>query len=423
MKVVSNNRIHVQGERFLNKRNGDIKQPYAIVIGLNGMVGLQTARILANHGVPVISIANDPKHHISLTKVCEEILFANTDNEEFIELLKVLGPTLNRKAVLYPCGDRNVALLSRNRQSLGKWFQIILPDPDIVEKLMDKVSFYDFAKKEGYPIPRSYFLKNRRDVERASRELNFPCVLKPPARSSEWDENSNFKVHWVTSAEELLYLFENYIDRIKTLIVQEWISGPDSNLYSCNCYFDSSSTPLVTFIARKLRQWPPQRGVSSLGEECNNPIVLNQTLQLLQSVNYKGLGYLEMKVDDRSGKYFIMEANIGRPTGRSAIAECGGVELLYTMYCDAIGWPLPSNREQKYYGVKWIHLRRDFQSAYYYWKRGELSLKEWWFSIRGRKTYALFSWTDPAPFWGDLLRVVCIYLHPKERKKRVYRNL
>jgi predicted ATP-grasp superfamily ATP-dependent carboligase len=99
------------------------------------------------------------------------------------------------------------------------------------------------------------------------------------------------------------------------------------------------------------------------------------------------------------------------------------VELLYSMYCDAIGWPLPPNLEQKYTGAKWIHLRRDSQSALYYWRRGELTLKEWWRSIRGRKTYALFSWTDPAPFFGDLVRVIRTYLQPEERKERAYRNL
>ena len=59
------------------------------------------------------------------------------------------------------------------------------------------------------------------------------------------------------------------------------------------------------------------------------------------------------------------------------------MELLYTMYCDVLGWPLPENREQKYEGVKWISLRRDVQSAFHYWRRGNLTLREWWRSWRG----------------------------------------
>jgi predicted ATP-grasp superfamily ATP-dependent carboligase len=178
----------------------------------------------------------------------------------------------------------------------------------------------------------------------------------------------------------------------------------------------------VTFVARKLRQWPPYVGITSLGEECRNDLVLQETVRLFKSVGYRGLGYLEMKRDARSGKYFVMEANVGRPTGRSTIAEAGGVELLYTMYCDALGWPLPENRVQTYKGVKWIDLRGDLQSALYYWHRGELTLREWWRSVRGPKAYALFSWKDPGPFLGDLQRMIRILLASQERRGRGYRN-
>ena len=70
--------------------------------------------------------------------------------------------------------------------------------------------------------------------------------------------------------------------------------------------------------------------------QSRDDVVLRETVRLFKSVNYRGLGYVELKRDERSGEYYIMEPNIGRPTGRSAIAEAGGVELLYTMYCDAL---------------------------------------------------------------------------------------
>ena len=54
---------------------------------------------------------------------------------------------------------------------------------------------------------------------------------------------------------------------------------------------------------------------------------------------------MEMKCDERSGKYFIVEPNIGRPTGGSATSEAAEVELLYTMYCDAIGRDLPVGKK------------------------------------------------------------------------------
>jgi predicted ATP-grasp superfamily ATP-dependent carboligase len=129
-----------------------------------------------------------------------------------------------------------------------------------------------------------------------------------------------------------------------------------------------------------------------------------------------------MKRDARSGKYFIVEPNVGRPTGRSATAEAGGVELLYTMYCDALGLPLPANREQKYTGVKWINSRQDLQSALYRWWHGELTLQEWWQSWHGRRTHAVFAWRDPLPFLVDVARVARVLFSAQERSKRNYQH-
>ena len=120
-----------------------------------------------------------------------------------------------------------------------------------------------------------------------------------------------------------------------------------------------------------------------------------------------------MRRSNLTGKYFIIEPNVGRPTGRSATAEANGVELIYTMYCDALGWPLPANREQKEGEVKWIYLRRDIQSAFLSWRHKELTLRKWWQSIRGPKWDAVFSWTDQAPFWYDLQKVVGLLVKGK----------
>jgi hypothetical protein len=155
-----------------------------------------------------------------------------------------------------------------------------------------------------------------------------------------------------------------------------------------------------------------------LAEEYRNDVVLKETVRLFSGVHYRGLGYLEMKRDRRTGKHLIIEANIGRPTGRSAMAEAGGVELHYAMYRDAVGQPLSANLEQKYEGVKWIYLRQDLQSALYMWWAGELTLREWWQSWRGRKAYALFSWTDPVPFLADLKRVIGLLVSSRRRNQR-----
>src|SRR5512145_568148 len=75
--------------------------PYAIVIGLDSLTGIQTARILHQHNIPVIGIAKDQDHFSCRTRVCKKILIADTDSFELIRVLQALAPTLEKKPVLF----------------------------------------------------------------------------------------------------------------------------------------------------------------------------------------------------------------------------------------------------------------------------------------------------------------------------------
>jgi len=354
----------------------------------------------------VIGIAKDIGHFACRTRVCERIIQADLGTQALIPVLLKLAAQLDTRAVLCPCTDGAVLALSEHRDELGAGFYLALPDHDVVQMLMDKVSFFRFAGEHGIAIPQTFLLHNQADADRAAKELNYPCVVKPPMKSARWLQHTKAKAYKVENAKEFLALYQRCHDWADILMAQQWISGDDGNLFSCNCYFSTEGRPLVTFVARKIRQWPPETGTSCLGEEVRNDEVLQETLKLFERVGYRGLGYVEMKRDETTGRHYIIEPNIGRPTGRSAIAEAGGVELLYTMYCDLTGMPLPENREQHYRGVKWIYWRNDLLSAWHYWRKGEFTSRQIWQSWRGKKACAVFSWRDPMPFIADLGRSI-----------------
>ena len=378
------------------------KSPYAIVICLDSLTGLQTARILAQHDVPVIGIAKKSTHFACRTNVCEKILITDTDSDELIQTLEILRPTLKENAVLFPCSDTSVLVLARHQDELEASYHVRLPTASVIEMMVDKVRFYQFAHEHKFPIPETHFLCSREDAEEVAPKLTYPVILKPPYRPDEWRKHTRDKAFKVLNAEELLTHYDLCSKWADSLIVQGWIEGPDTNHVTCNCYFSANSEPLVTFTSRKLRQWPQKTGQGCFGEAYRDDQVARETINLFQSVGFRGLAYLEMKRDEKTGNYFIIEPNVGRPTGRSATAEANGVELVYTMYCDATGQPLPKNREQRDGKVKWIYFRQDTQSALTSWVHKELTLREWLRSIRGPKWEAIYSRTDPAPFWYDV---------------------
>jgi D-aspartate ligase len=375
-----------------------------VVVGLDCITGLQTARIFAWRGIPVVGVAEDPAHFCCRTRVCERIVQAELSGNALIEVLVGLGSSFDQRAVLVPCTDISVLTIARRRSDLERAYHVALPDADVVELLTDKGRFAVYAKEEGLPIPETFMLASREDAETAAASLRFPCIVKPPLKTPLWESRAREKAYKVATGNELLALYDDLADATDVLVAQEWISGLESDHFTCNAYFDRDARPLVTFVTRKIRQWPPQTGAGSLSVECMNDVVRDETVRLFSGVGFWGLVYLEMKRDSRTGQHLIVEPNIGRPTGRSATAEAGGVELLYAMYCDVLGLPLPADLTQRYVGAKWIYLGRDLRSALHYWRRGELSFRGWLDSLRGPKVDAVFSWRDPLPFCFDVGR-------------------
>lgn len=378
--------------------------PPVVVIGLDCITGLQTARIFQERGVPVVGLVANRRHWGARTNACVEVVESELSGDKLIASLHAIGERLGRTSVLMPCTDLSVDTLSRRRDELADRFILALAPHRVVELLMDKVSFARHAADTQLPVPRTETLSSRCDAELAASRLEYPCVLKPPLKSSTWDLHTQAKGFAVHDASELLSVYDRIAGWTPLILAQQWVAGGEDSLFSCNCYFDAAGQPLVTFVARKVRQWPPDIGTSASGEECRNDDVLAATVALFGAVGFHGLAYLEMKQDTRTGRLFIIEPNVGRPTGRSAIAEAGGVELVYTAYCDAAGLPLPMAREQQYIGTKWLDLRRDAQAAVVAWHRGKLSVRAWARSLRGPKAHAIWSRRDPQPFAIDLVQ-------------------
>lgn len=374
----------------------------AVVVGADNTTGLQTARILAARGVPVVGLAEDPTHYCCRTRVLERLVRTPTSGRDLVRTLQRLAPSLPRGAVLVPCTDAAVATIARGRDRIPSPLLSALPDHDVVDRLMRKDGFAEHALAHGVPVPRTALVTDEATARRVVDEIGFPFVVKPPVKSPAWEAHAGKVVRfddapaWEAAHPVLTRL-------ARPLVVQEWIDGGEDELVSCNGYAHGDGRT-VTFVSRKLRQWPRGTGTTSLGEVVDAPEVEAMTVDLVQSLPYRGLFYLEVKRTPNGGVVAI-EANVGRPTGRSALAEASGIELVQTMYADLVGLPAPVSRLRRT-DVRWIDLRRDTQAAFEAWRGGELSLLDWWRSLRGPHHHAVIDRRDPRPFIGELRHVL-----------------
>jgi D-aspartate ligase len=376
-------------------------RPSAVVVGLDNITGLQTARLLARRGLDVVGVAADPGHPACLTRECRRVVAAPASGPALLAILRQLSARLPG-AVLFPCTDAAVATLAHGREEVGDLL-VVLPSAEVVDTLMLKDRFAEHAATHGLPVPAGRHVTTIDDAGAVADQLTFPIVVKPPVKTPAWEATGD-KVRRYDDPRSWLDAVPALLSTSASLHVQEWIPGGDEQLYSCNVYISPRGGPVRSFVARKLRQWPPHLGTSSLGEAVCDEAVRALAVRTLTTLPYVGLGYVEVKRDVRTGRHVVIEANVGRPTGRSAIAEAGGVELLLTMYLDAIGAELPSPVAQRDQTLRWMHVTRDLRAAAYYHRCGELGFQAWLASVRGPIVFADLDRHDLRPFLATVWR-------------------
>ncbi len=88
----------------------------------------------------------------------------------------------------------------------------------------------------------------------------------------------------------------------------------------------------------------------------------------------------------------------------SSLLEVCGIEATLSHYSLAAGLPLPQNRFMIQRGRKWICCKRDLASAYVHWRHGDLTVGQWFNSLRRRKRSAELDLRDPMPLLADIGR-------------------
>lgn len=360
------------------------------------VTGLGTVRSLARSGIRVFGVdtnLNQPSAH---TKYCEKIFCKDINDEnKLLETLISISKKQRIKPVLFFSTDSSVLIASENRVLLRDYYHFNLPSESVVSTFMDKALFSDFAQKNGYPTPMTFVAQNLGDIKSIAKEMEYPCLVKPAFRSPTWDNATSAKVIKALSAEELIGVYQQHCQLSPKFIVQEQITGSDSEIYFSLMWFNSLSQPIASFVGRKVMQWPSETGSTCVAQSCNVENLAHETARLFGDVKYRGLGSVEFKRDTKSGEFKIVEPTVGRADLQSAIADHAGISIPLLEYCDCLRLPSPelSIRNKK---ICWINEEN------LWWvvrNRGDdYSVGEWIGLMSGRKSYALLDVWDLKPF-------------------------
>jgi predicted ATP-grasp superfamily ATP-dependent carboligase len=208
---------------------------------------------------------------------------------------------------------------------------------EIVYALAEKSAFQRLAEREGFPIPRGINICSESDLDRIG-ELVPPLIIKPSDKRLVLAGLVERAVRADTVAQARA-VGARILPYASSIIVQEWIEGPDTEIFFSLFCCDRNTNIIGLFPGRKLVCTPPMIGSTAVciaaPEAANELYAL--TRDFIKHVAYKGLGSLEFKRDVRTGRFVIIEPTVGRTDWQEEIATLCGINLPLLTYKAALG--------------------------------------------------------------------------------------
>lgn len=364
----------------------------AVVIGA-GINGLGVARSLALAHVPAWLLDSDPQRPEMHTRVAKSLRVPAMHGEPLIKGLISLGKTVFReqRPVMILTQEEAVKAVSRNRETLSPYYRFTLPEQDAFNALLHKERFQRIAERVGAPIPPLVHIRSLHDLL-ALQKLRFPVVIKPGERHAEYSKSFK-KAYQIADLEHAEQLIRSILPIMADIVVQEWIEGPDSNIFFCLQYIGTDGTVAASFTGRKIRSWPPQVGgtASCMAVPEVDSELSAMTAQFFRQSGVIGLASMEYKRDARSGDFRMVEPTIGRTDYQEEVATLNGVNLPYAAYCAELAMPAPEPVPVKQ-PMAWRVRADDIRSAMAQNQRPVEG-----FAGVGRVADALWRWSDPLP--------------------------
>jgi len=344
----------------------------AVVVGAQGN-GLGVVRSLAAAGVPAIVVGDNFRDAAMWSRRCKSHLVERSYGRPLVDGLLKLQTAMPPRPVLILTDELAVNTVSDHRGELGDCYRLRLPSPTTVETLGDKELFQRFAETHALPVPRTIVVKGEGDLAQIA-QLGSPIIIKPADK---------FLVHMgrierlsvAESIDDASATCRRFLSLGETPVVQEWIDGPDGNIYFALFHCGPPASRSV-FFGRKIAASPPRVGSTAVcvpapeAADALRPI----TEKFIDASQYEGLGSLEFKWNPRDGRFVIIEPTVGRTDSQEEIAALNGLNLPLVAYCYELGLPIP---EQKHVdAVAWreslrsIFIRSGLGSRTYdgYWR-------------------------------------------------------
>jgi predicted ATP-grasp superfamily ATP-dependent carboligase len=374
-------------------------EPIAFILGVYPSSNLGAVRNLGRHGVPTMVLDTKKNQAAFFSKYAKGILCPHPkySEEQYINFILDLGEQLPMKGVLFPTGDTETLALLRHRTKLEQYYRFTMADYNIVNNLINKQKLYRLLENLHIPHPKTFVPYDEHEVETASRDLSYPCIIKP-VYPTYFRLDFDTKLFIASSQTELISLYTKAHEKHHEVLLQEVIPGGAETMFGCNAYYDQTGRSHGKFVYQRIREWPLGFGNGCYIQHVQQPILEQVSDTLVKHLRYYGIVDAEFKYDARDGQFKFIEVN-PRIWMQNSFPSRYGYNIPYMAYLDAIGKPLPETTSlPPKKDVKWVYFVEDIQSSRAELKTGGLTIHQWVQAYRLSNDHAVFVWDDPLPF-------------------------
>jgi len=231
--------------------------------------------------------------------------FAPQDDDRLVTMVNTLGALL-QDPVLIPADCDAAMALNRVGGHLAVRSIPLAPNP-LLARLNDKWGFHGICREAGLRVPRTVHVgrKDNLDYDALAAQLGLPFVLKP---TNQAGSNGVLVVHG--HEQWMRQVVPDNVYRFDSLIAQQYVPGVDL------CF---------SFLARDgdVAAFSIQQRVGPTIRFLENAELEMLGLRLAEATRYSGVMNIDARVEEGSGRVFLIESNPRFWASLAASVWCG----------------------------------------------------------------------------------------------------
>jgi predicted ATP-grasp superfamily ATP-dependent carboligase len=394
--------------------------PPAVVLGVDTPIGLTVVRELGERGVPVLGIGRSSDALGFRSRYLAAGFVRPIGEGALVALLNQLAE--ERQARFLITISESDAVFARRVADHGelKGLRPLVPEESRLKVVNDKLTTYQIARRLGIRVPTTWQPERVEAIAERVGAVEFPCVLKwrdphivapDLARIGETLRKSEY----CYEAASLRAALMRYAPIGRFPLVQSFCPGEGLG----QMLFMSGGKALLRFQHRRLAEWPPEGGFSTVCESLPpsaHAELMAKSEALLAEIGWEGPAMVEYRFDPRTQSAALMEIN-GRFWGSLPLAYHAGAPFAWFTYA-VLGLGRKEIAPPYRAGMRCRYMVPETKRLFVLcFNTGFIQNRELKFSpslevaryfagfFRPRMRYYVFSFRDPAPFLGDARQI------------------